>query len=133
MKKLTLAAILSLSLTACVPCFGQDVHCISVDDSRWLHEQALKVVYQDSLLNVQDQQINLLEYRKDQLGIYYEDLLKLEREKTSIQKEITADMVRFSESWQSEAEYYQKRSKKFRRQRNGLGMGIIAVVVLALI
>lgn len=94
---------------------------------------ALKLNEALAIEEVLSKRVALLESQQIASQTSYSNLLKLSEEKYLNQKEITSDMVRLSSSWKEESDYFQKRSKKFRRQRNGVAAGLVAVIILTLI
>lgn len=132
MKRLTFATLLLLSWILCAQSFGQ-AHCIPLDESRWLHEQALKAVTLDSIVHSQGKQIEILRTINTEQYQDFQKLLSIEREKFATQKEITADFVRLADSWREEAEFYQKRYKKQRRQKGVLTIGAVGLLVLMIL
>lgn len=132
MKRLTFATLLLLSWILSGPAFGQ-AHCIPLDESRWLHEQALKAVALDSIVHSQGKQIDLLRDINSEQYRDFQKLLAIEREKFATQKGITADFVRLADSWREEAEFYQKRYKKQRRQKGVLTIGAVGLLIITIL
>lgn len=129
MKKLILAGLLLLSLTA----LGQGLsHCLPLNESRILHELALKSISLDSMLvNREDRIIILVESIASQHESFM-DQLSVEREKLQIQTEITAHQESVSNSFKEENEYLQKQIRRLKWQRVGLGVIAVAVIGLSL-
>lgn len=122
-----------LNSTAWCQSSTDSTYCLPLSTARLLVADALRLRVADSLNNLQASTIAILEFEKLISYRSFTNLLKLSEDKYQKQKEITSDMVRFSDSWKEESEYYQTRSKKFRRQRNGLAAGLVGVIILTLI
>lgn len=114
------------------PAFGQ-AHCIPLDESRWLHEQALKAVALDSIVHSQGKQIEILRTINTEQYQDFQKLLSIERKKFATQKEITADFVRLADSWREESEYYRKKYKKQRRQKGVLTVGAVGLLIITIL
>lgn len=109
------------------------VYCLPIGKARLLVADAMKLRLSEELLTTSQQRVELLESERIAAHKAFTNLLKIERDKYTMQKEITADVSRLSDSWREEATYFQKRSKKFRRQRDGLALGIVGVLILMVI
>lgn len=82
---------------------------------------------------VADSRIALFENEKLSSYASYTNLLNLSEQKYLTQKENTGYMERLAISYKSELEYYQKKDRKHRRQRNLLSYGLAAVIVLLIV
>jgi hypothetical protein len=98
-----------------------------------LVRDALKLRAADSLLQLQSSRIVLLENKQQSLSLSYTNLLKIEQDKYNLQKETTGDMERLAYSFRDQMNYYKKKEKRSRWQRNGLGALLVGVVVYSLV
>jgi hypothetical protein len=109
----------------------ETVYCLPISEARLLVADALRLRQADSMLVNRSARISLLEQQMESDHQSFTNLLKIESEKLKVQKEITSDMARFSDSFKEELSYTQKKSRKFKRQRNVLGVLLVVVIGLA--
>ena len=109
------------------------VYCLPIVKARALVSDALKLRIADSLNNTLSERAALLQSAKLSDYNSFTNLLNISEQKFQKQKEITSDFVRLSDSWRDQSEYYRKEDRKHRRQRNGLGFGLVAVIILTLV
>lgn len=131
MKTLIFGTLLFFNWILSGPLYGQN-HCIPLEESQWLHEQAYKKQVADSVIELQGQLIELVVAHSFQRYRDFQELLNIEHQKYITQKESTELMEKFAASFREELNYYQKKDRKHRRQRNGLGVGVVALVILIL-
>lgn len=104
-----------------------------IQTARRLVSDALRLRLADSLNNTLSQRVLLMETEKSAAYQSYTNLLNLSEQKFQTQKENTGYMERLALSYKSELEYYQKKDRKHRRQRNLLSYGVAGVIVLLLV
>jgi hypothetical protein len=77
--------------------------------------------------------VDLLQSQYADSHAAFSNLLKIEQDKYSLQKETTGDMERLAYSFRDQMNHYQKKEKRSRWQRNGLGALLVGVVVYSLV
>ena len=107
-------------------------YCLTIQKARLLISDAMKTHLTEELLTTSQERVALLESEKTASYKSFTNLLNISQQKFQKQKEITSGFVRLSDSRRQESDYYQKRSKKYRRQRNGLAAGLVVVIVISL-
>lgn len=109
------------------------VYCLSIGSARLLIADALRLRVQIDLNDTLAARVHLLESQQITAYNSYTNLLNLSQQKFKTQKENTGYMERLALSYKSELEYYQKKDRKHRRQRNLLSYGLAGVIVLLLV
>lgn len=116
-----------MSWTAlCQPSTPDSVYCLPLSTARLLVGDAMRLQTANLLVDTLYARVHLLELKESALYDSYTNLLNLSEQKYEKQKEITADVVRLSDSWRDQSNYYQKRYKKARR-----GKKIITYIAIA--
>jgi hypothetical protein len=124
-----------LSLTPLSKCYSQtddSLYCLPIGKARQLVSVALKARLADSLLSYADSRIALLESEKLSSYQSFTNLLKIEREKLQLQKEITAHTESVSNTYQEEKKSLKKQVRRLKWQRIGLGLISVVVIVVSL-
>lgn len=88
------------------------VHCIPIEESRHLHEDALRVREQEALLLKDAQHIKLLEEEKETIRKDMNTQLQLSEEKFRKQLEISIAQENKIEVLGTESKYYRDKYKK---------------------
>lgn len=109
---------------------GAQTHCLSLADSRRLHEDAVKRYYFEALSDSLSSQVELLQSEKESLRTDYERIIELERENNADLKEKFQNQKSISVSHEEENKHLKKKVRARTWQRNGLG--VIAIVLLVL-
>lgn len=123
MKIVLSILILIVSSTA----YCQDTtYCLSIKQARAVFEDAVRSFTLDSIVHEQGQIIHLQQSANDELAASYRREMALMNQKFETQKEITADVVRLSDSWRDQSDYYQKRYRQAR-----WGKFLLVVVIVA--
>lgn len=104
------------------------LHCISIEDSRRLHEDALRAREQEALLVNDGKQIQLLKDEKEQIRADMNTKLQLSEEKFKKQVEITEAQESKIKTLESESKFYRD---EYKRQKilgtlKVLGIGVSA-------
>lgn len=143
MKSILIGLLLLTSTALCQPSIhkggGQiastpdSVYCLSIESARLLIADALRLRVQLHLNDTLSARVRLLESQQITTYNSFSNLLKVEQEKFSTQKENTGHMERLALSYKGQMEYYQKREKKQRKKKNILGGALVVVIVLTLI
>lgn len=102
-------------------------HCISIEESRWLHEDAVRSYVQDTLIVEQGKRITLLQQQNNTLFNDFNERLTIANQKFNKQVEVTMYEQLQKESFKSESEYNRKRFKKERLKK--WGTVILGVVI----
>lgn len=131
MKILIFLLLILGSLTA----FGQrsGTHCLSIEDSRFLHERALKSVYLDSAVNALEGKMIVLEENSARREKDFSDLISEERDKNKVAAEMLTHQKQLTEGYKDENGALRKQVKREKRKRNAAGGIAILVIVLALL
>jgi hypothetical protein len=111
--------------------FGQrsGTHCLSIEDSRFLHERALKSVYLDSAVNALEGKIVVLEDYSEGREKDFAELLSTAKQKDKYFGEIIDHQNHLIESHKSEATDERKKKKGWKA-----ASGVLAILlVIALI
>lgn len=111
-------------------CNGQ-THCIEIERSRKLHEDAVKRYYFEALSDSLSSQVELLQSEKESLRTDYERIIELERENNADLKEKFQNQKGISVSHEEENKHLKKKVRARTWQRNGLGVIALALVVLS--
>lgn len=101
-------------------------HCLSLTDSRKLHEDAVKRYYFEALSDSLSSQVELLQGEKQTIREDYERILSLERENYDDLKQKFANQKDISVSFESENKHLKKKVRSRTWQRNGLA--VLAVI-----
>lgn len=113
-----------------IRCSGQ-THCLSLSDSRRLHEDAVKRYYFEALADSLSSQVDLLHDENKSLRTSYELIVKLERKNLIDLRQNIKNHKTISESLEEEKKHLEKKVKSRAWQRNGLGVIAIAILVLS--
>lgn len=124
--RLIFKIILLLGLIAYgLSCNGQ-THCLSLDRSRKLHEDAVKRYYFEALSDSLSSQVELLQGEKQTIREDYERILSLERENNADLRQKFSNQKDISGSFEAENKHLKKKVRSRTWQRNGLA--VLAVI-----
>jgi hypothetical protein len=127
MKKLIFLTLILGSLTA----FGQrsGTHCLSIEDSRFLHERALKSVYLDSAVNALEGKVIVLEENSARRETDFVNLLNVQKKINSVQADILNHTESLLQSYKSEATDERKKKKGWKAASGVLGILLIIALL----
>jgi len=129
MKALILVGLLFLNLTL----FGQDsLHCIPLNESRVVHELALKSLSLDSMLQNREGKIIILEDKSATREKDFAELLGIQKQKDIYFREITDHLNSLVESYKSEAKENRWQATKFKILAVLEGIALAALIIIAL-
>lgn len=117
-----------MSWTALSQPSTDSVYCLPLQTARLLISDAMRLPVLDSMLTLQTRKVDLLESANQTAYNSFTNLLKIEQQKYEKQKEITANMESWGNSWRDQSAYYEKKDRKHRRQKKGLVAGIIILI-----
>lgn len=134
MRKSTIKTILILSWTvSTLSCLANDTtRCDSIEKARALRELAMKGLNSDKIINSQDSTIVILETTAQKTQAESEAKLKDMADKLDTQKGINAEVWKTAYSFRDERDSERKKVRGVKWQRNGLGLGLVAVIILSL-
>lgn len=133
MKRFLYGLLLTLSLIASLPAYTQtETYCLPIAKARLLFEDAIKKKVLDTIVNRQGIQIKLLQEHSFSDYNSFQALLKIERDKFEVQKDITTHTEALVESYKEQSEHFRKQSRARKWQRNGIGLVLIVVIAATL-
>lgn len=119
-----------MSWTALSQDYTHDEYCLPLSKARLVIQDALRYKAADSLANLLEARVGLLESQNLAQYHSFSNLLQIEQQKFTTQKEITANMEGLTNSFREERDYYQKQDRKHRRQNKLLAGLLVGVVIL---
>ena len=127
--KSILKTLLSFSLILSAGlCMAQQMHCIPIEESRRLHEDALRAKSQEAILVNDAKQIDLLIEEKEQIRMDMNQKIELSEEKFKKQVEITEALNRKISILETESGFYRD---KYKRQKILNGLKVIGIGISA--
>lgn len=128
--KLTYGALILALWIQSFPGYTQtdSLYCLPIQTARLLVEDAMRLPLSEALLATSQKRVELLESEKTALHKSFTNLLKIEQLKYETQKQITANMESWGNSWRDQATFYQKKDRKHRREKKLL-IGGIAILI----
>ena len=107
---------------------AQQMHCIPIEESRRLHEDALRAKSQEAILVNDAKQIDLLIEEKEQIRMDMNQKIELSEEKFKKQVEITEALNRKISILETESGFYRD---KYKRQKILNGLKVIGIGISA--
>ena len=111
---------------------AQSNYCLPIEDARKVFADALKSKVQDTLINQQAGEIVSLKAQNQSQYETFTELLNIEKQKGSLQREVIQHAAAVADSYKEEAQHYKQQARKYKRQRN-TGAGAVALIVLLLL
>ena len=129
----TISKTLLLSAWIALPMLSMaQQHCVSLDISRKLHQDALRSYVQDTLISEYEGKIIILEQEKASIRENFTVELGAEREQNQLYKENIISYQQLNASYESEINYVKKKERKARRERNvAAGIGVLLLGLAA--
>jgi hypothetical protein len=93
-------------------------YCLDIRKARLLVSDAYTKRYQDSLISQLSGKITLLGAEKASNWNSFNSIITIEQEKTRAEILLSGNYKKLSEAGNQETEYYKRRERKARRQRN---------------
>lgn len=108
------------------------MHCIPLEDSRRLHEDAVRKYYNDSLIYVREQVILSLEHQLSKRSKYYEELLSTSAQVNDQRIAQNVALQKTIQSLQTENKSVRKRLRWSNFKTAGVGiLGVVAVILVS--
>jgi low affinity Fe/Cu permease len=133
MKSITVISGLLIWILSGPFCYGQDKHCLPLNESIAIHQMAAQSLLLDSVNQELTGSIVILQGQVNSLRKTHAEELAIEREKNALQVENVDGFKQQILSYESENTYLKKRDRKARRERNvavGLGVLLLAIAVV---
>jgi hypothetical protein len=110
-------------------CLAQDVkHCIPLDQSRLLHEYAVRYHHSIPLIDSLEARAVTLQQENVSIRTSYSELLRVEKEKNRELSGKSGDLEKIISLQADQIKHEKKRTRAVKWQRNGLGI-LLAVVI----
>lgn len=134
MRLILATALLGNLILSGPPCYSQgSLHCIPIGESRVIHEYAVKYVQSIQLVDSLESKIVVLENRFVETSADYHQLLNAEKQKNDQLAGKFQDQERITVVTNDQNKALNKKAKRYKWQRNGLGGLLVIVIALALL
>lgn len=120
------------SIAWCQPSIPDSVYCLPIGKARLALQDAARLRVVIAERDTLETRVILLE--SQQLASYHSftNLLRIEQDKYTLQKETTADVWKIATSYKQEMDSEKKKVKGLKWQRGGLAGALVFVVILSL-
>lgn len=109
------------------------LHCIPLNESRVIHDRALKSVYLDSAVNALEGKMIVLEENSARRDNSFQSLLSEHKGKNKILGEMLDHQKSLTESYKDENGALRKQVKREKRKTKAAGIIGLVVIVIALL
>jgi uncharacterized protein YhaN len=124
--------LISLILSG-ISCYGQEIkHCIPLDESRFIHEQAAKYRYAEQAIDSLEGRVAKLEDERQTFQVNINNVILNEQAKVNDATLLADDYKKLYEVSEEEKQHLQKSAKKAKRKLTAaiiIGVGLVVLAV----